>query len=183
MLAIVRLLGCMGVDAFGLKLHLRDLLAHCFQSQPTHEPSRTALHDTLDILPPDQRDVFAELLTKERNQPVPMAVLLRPHFSKCVGRRWIIGLKPFSEVIVDRRVFFLEGNGQRQDFPLAEALESSHVHLLFSLEPCSPPALPTTHKSPAILRPENVNHPPNRRLRTWLTATARITTMPTMIPS
>src|SRR6266540_4032900 len=68
------------VEALGLQLHLFDVLADRVQAQRPHQPHRPALHEALDVLAADERDVLAELLAVQHQQPVPVTVFLGTHF-------------------------------------------------------------------------------------------------------
>ena len=75
----------------------------------------------------DQRDVFAEFLAVQLDQPAPVHVLLARHVGEHLGGGGIVGAQPLGEVEVDAAVLLLGGNRQRQDFALAQLVEITHA--------------------------------------------------------
>ena len=67
------------VEPLRLEFHDLDLLADRRQAQRANQPDRPPLHEPLDVLPPDQRDVLAELLAVQFDQAMAMVVLLLAH--------------------------------------------------------------------------------------------------------
>ena len=70
--------------------------------------------------------MLAELFPMQLNQPVAMAVFLGPHVPQVFGRRREVSRDRHGKVVEDAGVLFLQGNREREDFPLTEAFESSH---------------------------------------------------------
>ena len=56
-----------------------SLLPHDIQSQRTYEPDRATLHEPLYVLPPNERNVFAEFLAIQFDEPSPMTGFLALH--------------------------------------------------------------------------------------------------------
>jgi len=65
-----------------LDLHCRGLFAHRFNPQRTNQPQCRTLNKSAHILPPDQRNMVAELLLIELQQPASMPGLLFAHAFK-----------------------------------------------------------------------------------------------------
>src|ERR1035441_6570751 len=87
-------------------------------------PYTTLFRSAPHILSPDQRDVLAEPVPVKLDQPMPMPILLPPHLGKLFRLRRVTLLQPVRKVVVDARVLFLLGNGQRKDLFLIKAIES-----------------------------------------------------------
>src|SRR5580704_652856 len=76
----------------------------------------------------NQRNVIAKALPVHFNQALTMAVFLRLHILKHFRRCGISLAQPFGEIAVDPPVFFFQLDRQRQNFLLAEILESLLGH-------------------------------------------------------
>ena len=130
---IRRLAGGGLVEALGLQLHRVGCLANGGQTQRPNHPDRLADDEPLDILAADQRNMLAELLLVKLQQAMAMAVLFAAHLLELRGGDGIDGLQSLGEIVVNAGVFFLQGNGQGQDFAFAQALEGSHGVVFFQL--------------------------------------------------
>lgn len=104
------------VEAAGLLLHQRRLLAHRLDAERTDEPVRLARREALDVLAPERRDDVAEFRTVARDQPVSVAGFLLCHVLEHRGRRREIRLQSVGVGGVDPPVLFLGGNGKGEDF-------------------------------------------------------------------
>src|SRR5207245_2763241 len=64
------------VKAACLDLDGARLFAHGVEAERPHEPHRSALHETLDVLPANERNVFSESSAIRVDEASPMAGLL-----------------------------------------------------------------------------------------------------------
>ena len=112
----------------------RGLIADGLQTERLHQPNRLAVDEAAHVLPADERDVVAEFLLKQLDQPAAMARFLLAHAVEDRGRGGEIFAQALGVVGVDALVFFLQRNSQRQDLALREAVEALHT---FSMTPAT----------------------------------------------
>ena len=70
--------------------------------------------------------MLAEPVPVKLDQPMPMPVLLAPHLGELLRLGWVILLQPVRKIVIDARVLFLLGNGERENLLLRKALKRSH---------------------------------------------------------
>ena len=63
------------VELLGLEFHQLDLFADRIDPQAACQPDGPPLHETLDVVPANERDVVAELAAVQLDEPMAMAVL------------------------------------------------------------------------------------------------------------
>ena len=114
------------VETFRFKLHGLGGFLHGLETEWPHQPDRPPLHKTPDVLPPDERHVITETTSVNVEQPMAMPVLFAPEFFELFGLFRIIVLQAVGEVVVNSGVFFLERDGQGEDFLFAESFKGSH---------------------------------------------------------
>jgi hypothetical protein len=94
------------------------------------------LHEALDVLAADQRQVVAELGTIEIEQHGAMVHLLFRHLVEDLGGGGILGAQSFGKAAVDPAVLLLVGDGEREDFLLGKLGKALHVGLIVRM--CDP---------------------------------------------
>ena len=126
---VVRRLGRAPVKPRRFEFHLLGEFAHRVEAERPVEPDRAARDEALDVLPADQRQKVAEFLAVEIEQHVVMLDLLLGH--RVVHRRGVrVGAaQPVGERAVDAVVLVLVGDGERQDFLLAQIGKAFHGRL------------------------------------------------------
>ena len=117
------------------------LLADGGQPQRPHQPDRPAADEPLDVLPADQRDVLAELLAVQLDQPVPVPVFLDRHVAEHLRRCRIAVAQAVRVALVNALILLFEGDCERKDLLLRQIREI--LHRPSSLPDCSlPQAMP-----------------------------------------
>src|ERR1017187_4424489 len=76
---VAGLLGGLLVKTLGLQFHLFDVRADRIQSQGPGKPDWLSLYKALHIVPTNERDLLTVFLPVQRQEPMPMPVLLRTH--------------------------------------------------------------------------------------------------------
>jgi hypothetical protein len=114
------------VEARRLVFHFLGGFADVVEPKRTVEPDRMALDEALHVLAPDQRQKFAEFLAVELEQHVVMADLLRRHLVVHRRRIRVRTAKAIRKRAVDAIVLVLIGNGERQNFSLAQIGKTLH---------------------------------------------------------
>jgi len=84
------------------------------------------LQEAADVLAADQRNVLAELLLVQLDQPAAMLALFRPHFGEQVGAGGIIVAQALGDIGVNTAVLFLVGDRQGKDFAFGQLREVPH---------------------------------------------------------
>src|SRR5205814_8244044 len=79
------------VETPGFCLHYFGMVPNGFDSQRPDHPHRLAVHESLHVFSPDQRDVLSKTATVVINQSAAMLILFRLHFLKDLGGRGVIG--------------------------------------------------------------------------------------------
>ena len=115
------------IKSAALHFHRRGLLADRVESQRPHQPDRAPLHEAVNVLPADQRNVVAELRLVQFDQTAAVCGFLLAHAVEDRGRSGEILAQPLGEVGVDAFVFFLQGDRQGQDFTFCETVEVFHL--------------------------------------------------------
>ena len=108
-----------------LQLHQLGLFANGRKPEWLHQPDRLALHEALDVLPADQRDVLAESGAVELDQAMPVPILFGRHRAEDLGAGGIARLESLCKLAEDPGILLLERDGQGQNFLLIETLERS----------------------------------------------------------
>ena len=76
---ILGLFGGLDVEPLGLELHRLDFLADGVERQVLGQPDRAAAQKSADVVAADRRQIFAETLLVEFQQPMAMAGFLLGH--------------------------------------------------------------------------------------------------------
>src|SRR5579871_6319474 len=119
------------VETARLELHDLRLLAHSIEPERTVEPHRLARDEAFHVLATNQRDVLAETLAKDLNQPRAMRRLFLLHLVEHCRRRGERLAQSIGEVAVDAAVLFLERDREREDFRFGQIAEvSGHDHAI-----------------------------------------------------
>ena len=84
------------------------------------------VHEALDVLAADQRQIFAELLAVEVVQPGAVGDFLVRHLVEHLGGGGKLLAQPLGEAAIDAAVLLLIGDGQRQHFLLGQVGKSFH---------------------------------------------------------
>src|SRR5579864_5651053 len=92
-------------------------------AERTGQPHRAARHESGDILTADKRDVLAEALAVELDQPGAMAGLFPDHVLEEFGGGGVLAAETVGEVAIDAGVLLFERNRQREDLALREVIE------------------------------------------------------------
>ena len=74
------------------------------------------LDEATHVLAADERNVLAELLLEQFDQPAAMIAFLRRHFAEHLGAGGVVLAQTFGDVGVDAAVLFLIGYRQSEDF-------------------------------------------------------------------
>ena len=115
-----------GVELLGFHLHGRGETAHGVESEGPHQPDGLALHEALDVLAANQRDMVAELAFEQVGQALAMGRFLGAHAFQDLGRGRERFPQAVGEIGIDPLVFLFQGDGEGQDFRLAEFRKSFH---------------------------------------------------------
>jgi hypothetical protein len=102
------------------------MLAHFLDAERTRQPERFVLDEALDVLPADQRQEIAELLTIKVVQQCAVAGFFRRHFLENFGGDGILFAQSIRKAMVDTLVFFLGGDSQRQKLLFSEIGKALH---------------------------------------------------------
>jgi hypothetical protein len=78
-------LGRLGVIARVFVLHLLGVIAHLVEAERPHQPQWWVRDEAFDVLAADQRQVFAEPLAVEFDQPAPVPGFLLGHLVEYLG--------------------------------------------------------------------------------------------------
>ena len=150
-LANVRIFGSRGrafVEAACLDLDGAGLLAHGVKTERPHEPHGSALHETLHVLPANERNVFSESSAIRFDEPSSMAGFLGAHaVEHCGGGRKVLP-QSLGKISVDPLVFFLQRDREREDLLLREAVEVLHARHRIAM-----PSARRTNRSCAAIQP------------------------------
>ena len=130
---ILGLFGGLDVKVLGLQLHGLDFLADGVERQVLGQPDRPPLQEALDVLAADRRQMRAETLLVEFEQPVAMAALLLGHLLEDLGRVRIALGEVFGKGHVDAAVFLLGRDRNGQHFALGQIGEILHGRRLLSI--------------------------------------------------
>jgi hypothetical protein len=76
------------------------------------------------MLAADQRDVVAELLLVQRDQPAAMPDFFLAHLFKCLRRAKKVFPQALAEIGVNTFILFLQRNRQGKDFFLRQAVKA-----------------------------------------------------------
>ncbi len=107
----------LAVITLGLEFHVLGELAHVLQSKRPRQPQRLlGMQKAFDVLAADQRQVLAELLPVEVVEHGAVMHLLLGHLVEHLGGGGELLAQAFRKAAVDAAVFFLVGDGERQDF-------------------------------------------------------------------
>ena len=82
---ILGLFGGLDVEALRFELHRADFLADGVERQVFGQPDRPAAQKSPDIVPSDRRQVLAETLLVDLQQPMAVAGFLLGHFLEDLG--------------------------------------------------------------------------------------------------
>ncbi len=82
--------------------------------------------EALDVLAADQRQVLAELLAVEIEQPGAVGDLFLRHLVEHLGGGGELLAQALGEAAVDAAVLLLVGDGQRQNFLFGQVGKSFH---------------------------------------------------------
>ena len=118
----------LAVEALRLELHVLGELAHLLEAERPHQPQRLLrLQEALDVLPADQRQVVSEFLAIEIEQHRAVMHFLFGHLVEylCGGRELLA--QTFGKTAIDAAILFLVGDGEGQNFLLAEIGKSFHA--------------------------------------------------------
>ena len=83
--------------------------------------------DSAHIVPPDERNVLAELLLVDVDQRAAMADLLLTHLLEDLPRGGEVLAHGLGEIRINAFVFFFQRNGQSKNFFLRQAVEVPHA--------------------------------------------------------
>jgi hypothetical protein len=97
------------------------------ETQRAHHPDRLAPRKAAHVGAADQRDVLTELGAVGLDQAAAMRILFPRHVDEHLGRSRIGLRQPGCEIGIDARVLLLQGDRQRQDFPLGQLRECFHA--------------------------------------------------------
>ena len=114
------------VKPTGVLLHLSCLLSHGIDALQADLPKSFALNETAHVLPPDERDVAAELRHIKVNQHSPMVIFLCCHIGKDMCGIGMMFPQSVSEIGVDSAILFLTADCKRENFGLGEVIEGLH---------------------------------------------------------
>ena len=107
---------------------------HRLEAEGAHQPDRSPLHETADILPPDEGHVIAESLFVMFEQAMAMPVFFAAEFFELLRLLRVILLQPVGEIVVDAGVFFFQRDGQRENLLFSQRFKGSHRLLSGRLE-------------------------------------------------
>ncbi len=119
------------VKAARLDLHRARFFADCLNAQRTHQPQRRPLYKAAHILTANQRNVLAEFLAGEFNQPPPVPGLLLAHGLEHFGGGGIVLPQSLGEVGIHALVFFLQRNCKGEHFTFGEIVKLLHGALAY----------------------------------------------------
>jgi hypothetical protein len=85
------------------------------------------MYEAAHVLPPDQWDVFAELLPEQLDQATPVARLFLSHSIEDGGRRRKRLPQALAVFGINTLIFFLERDRQRQDLAFGQAIKAPHA--------------------------------------------------------
>ena len=111
------------VEAARLELHDLGLLADDTEAERPHAPHRPAVHESVDVLPPDERDVLAEAVAKLVDQERAVFGFLVLHLVEHRRRRRIRLAQAVGEIAVDAAVLFLQRDRERENLGLCQVAE------------------------------------------------------------
>ena len=126
---VARCLCGLAIEPRCFELQGLGVFAHLVEAERPHQPERLVLDESLHVLAADQRQVVAEFRPIEIEQHGAMAHLFLRHFQKDLGRGGILLAQAFGETAIDAAVLLLVGNGECQDFLLAEIGKTFHISL------------------------------------------------------
>ena len=89
-------------------------------------PDRRVLDEAANVVAADQRDVLAEFLLVELDQPAAVVALFGGHLGEDIGTGRIVVAQAFGDVGVDAAVLFLVGDRQCEDLPFRQIGEIAH---------------------------------------------------------
>jgi hypothetical protein len=85
------------------------------------------MDEALDVLAADQRQIFAEFLAIEVEQPGAVGDFLFRHLVEHLGGGGELRAQALGKAAIDAAVLFLVGDGQRQYFLLGQVGKFLHV--------------------------------------------------------
>src|SRR5713226_6461229 len=119
------------VKATGFKLHHLDLLSDVLNAQRTGQPDRAPLDESLDVLPPNQRNVLAEAVSVGLDEAGAMLRFLLAHVVEDLRGVGIRFAQTISEIAVDATVLFFQKHSQSQNLSLGKLSEFLRHPFLF----------------------------------------------------
>ena len=118
------------VEAGRGALHFARVRAHGLEAQGPHLPHRLRRDIAADVLPPNQRNMFAEIRCEEIDEPAPVNVLLRRHLVEHFGAVRVVVVQAVGEIGVDAQVLLLIADGEREDLAFGQIGEIAHDDVL-----------------------------------------------------
>ena len=112
------------VKPTGVLLHLSGLLSHRVDALQADLLKSFALNETAHVLPPDERDMAAELRRVQVDQHSSMVIFLCRHIGKDICGIRMMFPQSFCEIGVDSAILFLAADRKRDNFWLGEIIKS-----------------------------------------------------------